>query len=214
MRRVYTIAGTAGLTALSFAGSLFILFSVIGPWQQALDFSLPAIVAGLLAAIVTVLAAGALWGYGCARLLGADAKAAVCPSARAYGLSLVVVGLALEIVMVPLLALAARYRLNIHTLFAASFLPAVAILAGWNVSKFAQRAGFASLARLAGRNSGLAAGLVFLVAALLVQAILGWEVGRPIGGIYNMITITHICNLAASLAGGAVMGYTLSRRSG
>lgn len=213
MKRIYITAGIAGLTALSFAGSLYILFSVIGPWEQAMGFTLPVIIAGLLAAAVTVLAAGALWGYGCARLLGADAQAATRPAARTYGLSLVAVGLALEITMVPLLALAARYRLSVHMMFAAAFLPAVAILAGWNVTKFAQRTGFASLAKRVGRNSGLAAGFVFFVAALLVQALLGWEVGRPIGRIYNMITITHICNLAAALAGGAVMGYSLGRKT-
>lgn len=199
------------LTALAFQGSLLFIFNVIAPWEARLGFAPLAILAGLLAAIACVLAAGALWGYAAARLLGAPARQVAWPAARTYGKSLLVIGLILEVTMVPVLALAARYRLNVHSLFIASFVPAVAALAAWNVSRLAAAIGHAEQARQVGRRSGIAAGLAFLLVGLVLQYSLGWQVGRPVWGQYNMITLTHICNLAASLAGGAVAGWQLAR---
>src|SRR5690606_9736952 len=161
--------------------------------EQQLGFTPLAILAGLLAAAVCVLVAGALWGYGAARLLGALARQAAWPAARTYGKSLLVIGLVLEVTMVPVLALAAGYRLNVHALFIASFVPAVAGRAAWNVSRLAVATGHASQARQAGRYSGLASGLAFLAVGLVLQYWLGWQVGRPLWGQYNMITIMHLC---------------------
>jgi len=211
--RLFTVAGMALLTALAFQGSLLFIFNVVAPWEQRLGFTPLAILAGLLAATVCVLAAGALWGYAGARLLGAPARQAAWPAARTYGKSLLVIGLILEVTMVPVLALAARYHLNVHALFIASFVPAVAALAAWNVSRLAVATGRAGQARQAGRNSGIAAGLAFLIAGLWLQYWLGWQVGRPVWGQYNMITLTHICNLAASLAGGATAGWALHSKT-
>jgi hypothetical protein len=199
-------------SVLAFVGSLVFIFNVLAPWQESLGFSTIAIAAGLLAAIAGVLIAGALWGYVSAWLLGVPAQPIAWPAARTYGLSLLVIGLVLEITMVPLLALAGRYQLNIHSMFIVAFVPTVGILCVWNVSRLARLTGRSDLAVGVGRLSGIAAGLAFLLAGLFLQYVLNWQVGRPSWGHYNMITLMHICNACAAFAGGSVAGWVLSRR--
>jgi hypothetical protein len=59
---------------------------------------------------------------------------------------------------------------------------------------------------------GLVAAAVFLVVNLLMEGA-GWVVGAPRAAErFTMLTVMFVGNLAAALAGGALLGWQLHRR--
>lgn len=103
------------------------------------------------------------------------------------------------------------FPMSVHTFFNLLFVPAIGLAAGLNARNMSGKIGFESFKNAAGKNAGLAAALGFLLTSLVLQFGLGWEVGRPVPGKYSMIIIMHWGNFAATLAGGAAMGWTLLR---
>jgi hypothetical protein len=71
--------------------------------------------------------------------------------------------------------------------------------------------GFKEQRKSAGMYAGLAAALGFLAVGLILFYGFGWEVGFPIIRKYGMLKILLICSIGATLAGGASLGWMLSR---
>lgn len=208
---VRLVLGIGLLTSVCLAGSVYLVFSIIIPWiQRSRILPFPDLF-GLLTTLVIVLGTGAFWGYGIGWLMKVDAKSTAVTGAKNWFGSFMVFAILLEIIMVPLILFSENKSINLHILFTIAFVVSVGVVAAWNSYKITARIGFENIKKVVGRNSGLAAGIGFMAASLALQLIFRWEVGSPVYGKYNMITITHICNIVAGLAGGSAMGWTLGR---
>jgi hypothetical protein len=171
----------------------------------------------LIAAIPTLLSLGvgsAAWGRGMARLGGAVptkrmAWAGILGSApitlvMAFSL------LALE----PIAVERFGARVPIHRVFTLLFVPTAFVISC--VGAFAIGIGFRDgpFARSLAWRVGLTGAAAFLVVNLLMESA-GWVVGAPgAAARATMITVMSLGNLAAALAGGAVLGLQLGRHAG
>lgn len=215
-RKLLLAAAAAGVTALTTAGSIYVMFYLM------IDvFDLPASISGaplrvLLYPLLIPLPfiAGGLWGAGIAFLTRRPARPAAKTMARTWGGIFIVVTLMLDLTQIPAfgsLALLGRIPHILHYLFTLAFVPAVAIVVVLNTRKLLTVLEVDDLKMPASLWSGAAAAGAFLIASLALLFGPGWEVAGPLAGRdYSMITIMHICNFTAALAGGLVLGWILA----
>lgn len=192
-----------------FAGALIgnVIFSGLpGHMADAVRVLLAA-----LPTLVCVIGGGALWGRAMARLVKAGSVTRVMwAGALGYGPTVILVGLALTVLENLIVEQRRGPELPIHVVFTLLFVPAVFVVAtagAFALGVALQRP--SSIARLA-LASGLAAGAMFFVVDILLDSV-GYRVGAPgAAERATMVTVLMTGNIAASLAGGAVIGLLLS----
>lgn len=202
----------AAVTVLGLLGSQVIGFMIGSVSFEALEGRvaepLAYTLAGLIASAGT-LSGSALWGVGMSRLAGFPASWRV---SLAGILGFTPITLLLSIGLQAVEPIVFRINLPLHRLFTVLFVPSAFLIAGASslVLGWALGKGRAAL-RLALRT-GLTAALAFLAINLGMEA-LGWQVGGPgAEERATMLTVLFVSNLGAALAGGAVLGMTLSIR--
>ncbi len=203
------VIGIGSLTAVTLAGSFFLLFSNVIALSQTTLLAEDLILPFFVSFIVITFCAGGLWGYGIGRLLQTDASLLARTGALAWGITAVAGGTAVSSLQGPLISAARTTPLDLHTLFTLAVVPTVGLVAAINARVMVGKLGMNSLQRKAMINVGLAAAAGFLIMDLILWFGFGWEVGRPVPGRYSMVTITNLCNFVAALAGGLAMGWTL-----
>ena len=183
------------------------------PGSRVVD---PQIHYALIAAVPTLIAlaiGSAAWGRAMARLAGADASRRM---AWAGVLGFVPITLILAFSLLGLEPIAVERlggRFPIHRLFTILFVPTAFLISA--VSAWAIGIGLRDkpLARSLGWRVGLTGGAAFLLLNMVMESA-GWVVGAPgAAERATMITVMSLGNLAAALAGGAMLGLTLGRRA-
>jgi len=202
------------LTTITLAGSIWLLLYLTGPNSINQSRVLPTTENDLLAYIVgfaSLLSGGALWGLGIALLTKTDAKAMVKTSALSWFLTafVFIVSLGLSLGAIFKFGSTISFRYNYYYLMI--ILPAIGIATGINGWVVIGRLGLKELRKKASLKTGIAAALGFLAVSLFLQFGLGWEVGKPVPGKYEMLTLLHYCNVGAALVGGSVLGTELAR---
>jgi len=161
--------------------------------------------AGHILWIVFPPVGGGLWGWGIASLMKVPARPLIKTCAVAWTISLFVC-----VFVIGLIGFLTRGpKIQQPIFLTASFLVA-GITAAINAHALAGTLGLHSLKEKMGRNTGIAAALGFLVVGLILQFAFGWEVGKPVYGSHSMPTILLWCCLGSALAGGMIIGKTLS----
>ena len=189
------------------------LFSIL-PGSSVND---PQIAYALIAAIpaFTFFALGsAAWGRAMARLAGSPPSTRMS-LAGIIGFAPITILLAFALFLVePIAVERFGQRLPIHRLFTLLFVPTAFTISA--VSAWAIGIGLRNriLARSLAWRVGLAGGLTFLAVNLLMESA-GWVVGAPgAAERATMVTVMGLGNVAAALAGGAIMGRTFALRTG
>lgn len=98
-----------------------------------------------------------------------------------------------------------------HYFFLSIFVPIICIVTAINAYVVTGKLGFKEKRKSVGMYAGLAAALGFLMVGLILLFGFGWEVGNPVSRKYGMILILLICSIGGALAGGASLGWMLSR---
>jgi hypothetical protein len=162
-------------------------------------------------AFLGFLGGGAAWGIAMAKLAGAEDLRRLA-LAGMLGFAPITITLGIVMSLVETIANTGFLaQIPIHRLFTLLFAPSAFIIAGisaWAVGRGLRQD---SLAWHLLWQVGLTAGVAFLAVNLLMET-LGWVVGAP-GAAQRatMVTVLALSNIAAALAGGAVMGQNLSR---
>jgi len=214
--RPITIAAfTALLTALTLGGSVWGFIFMAGPNSvtQLNVISTNNIPVQLIVGLLIYLCGGGLWGLGLARLMNADAKSMV----KACALSWTATVVAFVAVIFFLASLfGGLSRINFLPIFPHSrhynfllvFVLIIGIASAINGYVVTGKLGFKELRKSVGMYTGLAAALGFLTAGLILLFGFGWGVGEyP----YKMLSILVFCSIGAALAGGASLGWNLSK---
>ncbi len=207
---------SAIITPLYLIGSFFIgallgglVFNGLpGHFQDATKVSLAA-----FPALFCVIAGGALWGRAMARLVqNGSAKRPMWAGALGYGPAVVLAAIALTVLENLIVEQQRGPQLPIHVVFTFLFVPAVFLVA--TIGAFVQSValGRKSAAARIALGSGLAAGAVFLLVDLVMDAV-GYRVGAPgAAERATMVTVLLTGSIAASFAAGAMMGLILTGR--
>ncbi len=205
---VATLFGGLGLGVL--AGDT--LFKIL----PGASLTNPQIAYTLVAAIpaIGLFALGsAAWGRAMAKLAGASATNRMS-WAGILGFAPVTILVAFALFLIePIAVEQLGERLPIHRLFTLLFVPSAFIISA--VSAWAIGIGLRdrALARTLAWQVGLAGGLTFLVVNLVMEAA-GWVVGAPgAAERATMVTVMGLGNVAAALAGGAMMGRAFAQRA-
>jgi hypothetical protein len=166
-----------------------------------------------LPALVCVIAGGALWGRAIARIAHVAAvKRMMWAGALGYGPTVIMVGLALTVLENLIVEQRRWPDLPLHVVFTLLFTPAALVVATVGALAVGVALKRRALAIRLAIGSGLVAGVTFLVVDLLMDA-LGYRVGAPgAAERATMLTVMLTSNIAASLAGGGVIGLLLSGR--
>jgi hypothetical protein len=156
-------------------------------------------------------------GLGIARLMNGDAKSMVKTCALSWSATTFIFAMAISFWAISLGGLSKpayilpRFPHSPHYSFLLIFAPTAGIVAAINGYVVTGKLGFKELRKSVGMYTGLAAGLGFLTAGLILLFGLGWEVGNAVYGKYGMLLILLICNIGAALAGGMAMGWVLGK---
>jgi len=212
-RTFLLVAGFSLLTALTLAGGLALSFVAGNLLFESFNVHMTDVASGLLVLpifLVALFGSGAAWGYAVARLTHGDARRLVRAGGVTFGGTVLVVGIALELVFGLLSALARVNPLPIHVSFTLLFVPTAGAIAALCARRMARLLGREDVRRKLGVTTGLAAASAFLAVNLVMLA-LGWQVGGPgAAERFTMITVMLTSNTGAALAGGAAMGWVLS----
>jgi hypothetical protein len=208
-KTVATLFG--GLLVGILVGNL--VFAVL-PGSSVQD---PHIGYALIAAIPTLLLLGlgsGAWGRAMARLTG-ETPSRRMAWAGFLGFAPITLVMAFSLLALEPIAVE-RFgaRVPIHRVFTLLFVPTAFIISA--VSAFAIGIGLRDgpLSRSLAWRVGLTGAVSFLAVNLLMESV-GWVVGAPgAAERATMITVMSLGNLAAALAGGAVLGLALGRRAG
>ena len=202
----------AALTALALDGGLMggliggslIFHSLIEKAPDLLTYALAAI-----AFFGATLGGSALWGAGMACLARSPASRR---AAWAGMLGFVPITFVLNIVLVAVEPIAVRASLPVHRLFTVLFVPSAGLIAGVSSLALGWALGWSRAALARALRVGVTAALAFLAVNLGMEA-LGWQIGAPGAEERGtMITVLIVSNVGAALAGGAMLGMTLTQR--
>jgi hypothetical protein len=168
----------------------------------------------VLSAVTGMFLGGAAWGWSISRVTKAAAgRPMAVAGGIGFALSAIVVVLTLGFLEDLVVQQQRGPQLPIHNVFTMLFVPAAAIITG--VCGAALGFGMRDRA-LAGRLAWMCAisgGCSFLVVNLTLDG-LGFRVGAPgAAARATMITTASLGNLAAALAGGAVIGRVFGART-
>src|SRR5215213_4801716 len=201
---VLTVLGLVGGLMGGLIGGSLIFHSLIEQVPDLLTYALAAI-----AFFGATLGGSALWGAGMARLARSPAaRRAAC----AGMLGFVPITFVLNILLVAVEPIAVRANLPVHRLFTVLFVPTAGLIAGVSSLALGWSLGWSRAAPTLAMRVGLTAALAFLAINLGMEA-LGWQIGGPGAEERGtMITVLIVSNLGAALAGGAMLGVTLTQR--
>jgi hypothetical protein len=182
----------------------------------AAGFAVSKTSSGLAAALALLVfaLAGAGWGRLMAAVTSSSERTPMAVAgALTFGPGILIAALGLTALEGPLLESGSAPDLPIYVLYRLVFPPASLLVAAFGglVLGLAQRRrrGAVSTAMWA----GLATGLAFLAAVLLMDAI-GYRVGAPgAEARATMLTVTFVGSVAGALAGGAAIGLSLHRQA-
>lgn len=213
-KRVQFILATVLLTTVTLAGGLALGFVSANLLFESLNVHASGVVSGLVALpvlLAMLFGGGAAWGYSIARLADGDAKKLARTGALTYGGTVILVGIVLEMLFGLISVLGRDISLPIHVAFTIVFVPAAGVIAALCSRSLAGALGRQEVRGSLGLYSGLAAAAGFLVVNMIMLA-LGWQVGGPgAAERFTMIRVMLTSNVGAALAGGAAMGWVLSR---
>ncbi len=199
-----TVLGLVGGLMGGLIGGSFIFHGLIGKVPDPLTYTLAALAFG-----GGILSGSALWGAGMAGLARSPASRR---AAWAGVLGFVPITIMLNIGLLAVEPIAVRANLPLHRLFTMLFVPSACLIAGTSSLALGWALGWGRAAPALALRVGLTAALAFLAVNLGMEA-LGWQVGGPGAEERGtMITVLIISNLAAALAGGAMLGMTLTQR--
>lgn len=209
-----SIVSLSLLTVLTLAGGLVLAFVVGNLLFESLNVHISGLASGLLAfpvLLVGLFGGGALWGFFVARLTGGDAARLAKVGALSYGVTVLVVGIVLELLFGLLSLVARELPIPIHVSFTLVFVPSAGVIAALCARRLATAMGREDARARVGTYSGLAGAAGFLVVNLVMLA-LGWQVGAPGAAERStMITVMLTSNVGTALAGGAAMGWVLTK---
>ncbi|MDX1664401.1 MAG: hypothetical protein R3272_11440 [Candidatus Promineifilaceae bacterium] len=168
-------------------------------------------------ALAGFLAGGAAWGIQMGRLAGvAPEGSRRMALAGMAGFAPITIVLALVLGVAEPFIVASFGTVGegvpIHRVFTLLFVPSAFLIAGISAYAVGRTLGDGARARSLLWQVGLAAAAAFLLVNLTMEA-LGWVVGAPgAAERATMVTVMAAGNLAAALAGGAVLGARLAER--
>jgi hypothetical protein len=201
----------AGLTMLGLVGGLmggliggsFIFHGLIGKASHPLTYTLAAMVFG-----TSILGGSVLWGMGMGRLARSSA---LRRAAWASILGFVPITVLLNFGLLTIEPIAVRADLPVHRLFTVLFVPTAFLIAATSSLVLAWALGWGRTAPAMALRVGSTAALAFLAVNLGMEA-QGWLIGAPSAEERGtMITVLIAGNLGAALAGGAMLGMTLTQ---
>jgi hypothetical protein len=210
--RVYAAILGAALTALALDGGLIVSFMVGHVISQALEGRLPSPLSLALTVIVSsasMLGGCAFWGVAMARL----ARIQVSKRAAWAGiLGFLPITVLLALGLQTAEPIVFRINLPLHRLFTLLFVPSAGLIAGTSSLALGWALGWGRAAPALALRVGITAALAFLAVNLGMEA-LGWQIGGPgAAERATMLTVLFVSNLGAGLAGGAMLGMTLTQR--
>lgn len=213
-----SIAGRSGLlTTLFLFGGLLLGFAIAFAFN-GLPMHMPESTRTLLSfaiLLVVILSAGATWGRTIGRLVRADhVRRMTWAGALSFGPAVIMAALALGRLEVALIENAQGPDLPVYVVFTLLFVPAAFFVSGTGGLALGYAMQGWRLALQTGLGSGLAGAAAFLLVNLVMHQ-LGWQVGAPgAAERATMLTVMMAGNFAASLAGGAALGYILGKQAG
>lgn len=206
------MVGVGVWTAITLSGSIFLLFKAVTVTNESRHFrddALMMFILFLAYLVAFTLIGGGLWGVGIAWLTRNDIKALSRTGALIWSGTATIAGFILILSQEPIMALARATPFDLHTLFTFEFVLAVGLVTSLSARSLMAQLDLNESRLHEAKQIGLAAALGFLLMNLVLWFGCGWEVGRPVPGRYSMVTITNLSNLAAALAGGIALGWTL-----
>jgi hypothetical protein len=204
MGAALTLFGLVGGLMGGLVGGSLIFHGLIGKAPDPLTYTLAA-----LAFFGSTLGGSALWGVGMGRLARSPA---LRRAAWAGVLGFVPVTVLLNFGLLAIEPIAVRANLPVHRLFTVLFVPSACLIAGTSSLALGWGLGWGRAAPALALRVGLTAALAFLAVNLGMEA-LGWQVGGPGAEERGtMITVLIVSNLGAALAGGAMLGFTLTQQ--
>ena len=201
------------LTTVTLAGSIWLSLYLLGPNSINPSRILPANNDVLAAATMlgVFLLGGALWGLGIARMTKTDVKTMVKTCALSWGLATFFFSVSLGLSLGAIFKFGSAISIRYNYYYLMIIVPVIGIVTGINGWVVIGRLGLKELRKTAALKIGVSAALGFLAVSLFLQFVLGWEVGKPVPGKYEMLTLLHYCNVGAALAGGMAMGWVLAK---
>lgn len=195
----------------------FVCISVIGTLFFVIRFSMslnPTLLVILAFGINTVVGAG--WVVAMMRLLGEVGRETVWLGSLRWGASIIVAMLALGAVnQLAHYLYDWRYPYDpvvVGAMFAVSFSIAVGLVSLANVRGLLGHLGRQEEKQQVGERAGLAAGVVFALAVLVLH-LWGWKVGAPPGVAFKMSKVVAIAGALAAFAGGYVLGWSTKKKT-
>ena len=158
---------------------------------------------------VSYLCGGMLWGWGIARITKTDVKTMVKACTLSWSITTFIVSASLGFSLGTITPFGNTLSIRYNYYYLLIILPVIGIVTGINGWVVIGKLGLQETKKKAGAKIGIAAALGFLAVSLFLQFGLGWEVGKPIPGKYEMLTLLNYCNVGAALAGGVTMGWVL-----
>jgi hypothetical protein len=198
-----TMLGLVGGLMGGLIGGSFIFHGLIGKASHPLTYTLAAMVFG-----TSILGGSVLWGMGMGRLARSSA---LRRAAWASILGFVPITVLLNFGLLTIEPIAVRADLPVHRLFTVLFVPTAFLIAATSSLALAWALGWGRAAPVLALRVGVTAALAFLAVNLGMEA-LGWLIGAPGAEERGtMITVLIAGNLGAALAGGAMLGMTLTQ---
>jgi hypothetical protein len=198
-----TMLGLVGGLMGGLIGGSFIFHGLIGKASHPLTYTLAAMVFG-----TSILGGSVLWGMGMGRLARSSA---LRRAAWASILGFVPITVLLNFGLLTIEPIAVRADLPVHRLFTVLFVPTAFLIAATSSLALAWALGWGRAAPALALRVGSTAALGFLAVNLGMEA-LGWLIGAPgAEERETMITVLIAGNLGAALAGGAMLGMTLTQ---
>lgn len=140
-------------SAITLMGSLVLSFSVLA-WMVRTygetDDLVPIIIRAFLLLFAIPLIGGLLWGFGIAFLMQADARNLSRTGALNWGVSLLIAGLVLYVIMAfgPQITAIFPFPMSVHTFFNLLFVPIIGILVAIVVRNITANLGMNHLKKL------------------------------------------------------------------
>ena len=201
------------LTTVTLAGSIWLSLYLMGGNSINRSSILPANNNALAAAAMlgVFLLGGALWGLGIALMTKTDVKAMVKACALSWGLIPFAFIATLGFSLGAIFKFGSTISIRDNYYYLMIFLPVIGIVTGINGWVVITKLGLIVLRKKASLKIGIASALGFLTVSLFLQFVLGWEVGKPVPGKYEMLSLLHYCTIGAALAGGSILGKEIAK---
>ena len=213
-RRIYL---SALLTPLCLIGGMALGFTLGNLTFNGLPGHIRETSRILLAAVLALaglVSGGAVWGLTMAKILGSrHGKRAALTGMAGFAVTALLVAIFLGRLEVLLVEQGRGPDLPIHRIFTLLFVPAAAVITGVGGAALRLGLGRGADALRIGTVCALVGGLTFLAINLIMEAS-GWVVGGPgAGERATMLTVMFSGDLAAAIAGGAVIGALAGKQA-